>query len=156
MPHSSSEGKDWLAQRIWTSLGLAPRRYSAKPPYKRTAPRILDIGAGSGTYVDLLHRTDPRGRAHPFPHLTAVEVYGPYVDRFGLRRKYDDVIIGDACTIDLPQADVVILQAGFVCQGACRVVEAHCARTGLRCVRLDKACALGFERSLDEALSAAS
>jgi hypothetical protein len=50
----------------------------------------------------------------------------------------------------------VILQPGYVCQGACRVVEAHCARTGLRCERLDKTCALGFERSLEEALSAAS
>ena len=48
----------------------------------------------------------------------------------------------------LAAADLVILQAGYVCQGACSAVEAHCARTGKRCVWLDKPCAIGFARSL--------
>ena len=44
--------------------------------------------------------------------------------------------------------DLVILQAGYVCQRACRAVEAHCTRTGTCCVLLDKPCAQAFARSL--------
>jgi hypothetical protein len=54
----------------------------------------------------------------------------------------------------LAEADLVILQPGYVCQGACHAVEAHCARTGVRCVQLDKACALGFAHTLAEAIAA--
>jgi hypothetical protein len=38
-----------------------------------------------------------------------------------------------------------------VCQGACQAVESHCARSGVRCVQLDKACVIGFARSLEQA-----
>lgn len=48
----------------------------------------------------------------------------------------------------LADADLVILQPGYVCQGACQTVEAHCARFGIRCVQLDKACVNGFASSL--------
>lgn len=109
MPHSSSEGKDWLAQRIWSALGLSPPRFNTTPPYKRVAPRVLDVGPGSGTYAVLLDSKQPRLRSHPFPHLTAIEIYEPYVDRFNLRSKYDEVIVGDARTAEFPTADVVIL-----------------------------------------------
>lgn len=56
------------------------------------SPRtILDIGAGAGTWR----------RLHPHGRWTAVEVWEPYVDRYGLRSLYDDVIVGDARTVDL-------------------------------------------------------
>ena len=55
----------------------------------------------------------------------------------------------------LAGADLVILQPGYVCQGACRVVEAHCHRTGVQLVQLDKACVIGFARMLEQAFAAA-
>ncbi len=90
------------------------------------------------------------GRARQVP------VYRELVERRGGRFAHVDGSGAD-CLADLacalPQADVVILQAGYACHGACSAVEAHCARTGTRYIRLDKACALGFEQSLERALA---
>ena len=92
------------------------------------------------------------GRARQVP------VYRELVERAGGR--FDHVDGADpACLprlrLSLADADLVILQPGYACQGACRAVEQHCARTGVRCVQLDKACALGFAHSLAEALAGA-
>ena len=106
MPYSSNEGKDWLAERIWAALRGAPERADAEG--NRLAPRVLDIGAGSGTYADLLVRTDTGGARH-YPHETAIEIYPRYVHQYRLRRKYDEVIIGDAREVGFPDSDVVIL-----------------------------------------------
>ena len=105
---------------------------SAAPASPLAARRVLCVG----------------GRARQIP------VYRELVERGGGR--FDHVDGADpACLqrlrLSLADADLVILQPGYACQGACRVVEQHCARTGLRCVQLDKACALGFARSLAEA-----
>lgn len=99
MPYSSNEGKDWMAARIWEALRSAPERLGYEG--KLLAPRVLDIGAGSGTYADLL--------GHGGTYLTAIEIHAPYVERFGLRGKYDEVIFGDARTVPFPRAEVVIL-----------------------------------------------
>lgn len=105
MPYSSDEGKRWMCKRIWVALATAPARHEDG---HRLAPRVLDVGAGSGTYADLIASEQACMRTW-MPHLTAVEVHAPYVDRFGLRRKYDEVIIGDARAVAFPAADVVIL-----------------------------------------------
>ena len=55
----------------------------------------------------------------------------------------------------LAEADLVILQPGYACQGACRAVEAHCARHGVRCVQLDKACVNGFAAGLQRGTAGA-
>lgn len=52
---------------------------------------VLDIGAGAGTW----HNWWPHGV------WTAVEIWEPYVERFDLRSRYSNVIIGDAQTVDL-------------------------------------------------------
>lgn len=88
------------------------------------------------------------GRARQMP------VYRELVERGGDR--FDHVDGADpACLprlrLALADTDLVILQPGYACQGACRAVEQHCARTAVRCIQLDKACALGFARSLAEA-----
>lgn len=73
MPYSSTEGKDWLAER-----------------YAQIAPAsVLDVGAGSGTYASILR---PLG---PDAWWEAVEVHRPYVARFDLEAKYDRVYVGD-------------------------------------------------------------
>jgi hypothetical protein len=93
MPYSDPEGKriilDTLAQ---TSIGS-----------------VLDIGAGSGTYARLI-RDDPRFAGSRRPTLTGIEVWAPYVARFGLAELYDSLIVGDVREIDpLPGAEAVIL-----------------------------------------------
>ena len=52
---------------------------------------VLDIGAGVGTW----HRLRPQGT------WTAVEIWEPYVHKYGLRNLYDTVILGDAREVDL-------------------------------------------------------
>lgn len=54
---------------------------------RREFKRVLDIGAGVGTYALM-------GR-FPEQHWTAIEVFEPYVDMFNLRGKYDDVFVDD-------------------------------------------------------------
>lgn len=78
VPHSSREGKEWSAERV---AELAPRR-------------VLDVGAGVGTYLELLRPLLPGS------HWTGVEIHRPYVDRFGLADRYDDVVIGDVRQFD--------------------------------------------------------
>lgn len=106
MPYSSVEGKDWLVAQVWSALRSAPLRHNAETGGV-LAPSVLDIGAGSGTYAELLKRTDPGNIGAV--HAIAVEIHAPYVPRFNLRAKYDEVIVGDARELVLPAADVVIL-----------------------------------------------
>ncbi len=89
MPMSSDEGKPWIRERIWSLAGADP-------------VSVLDIGPGVGTYAKLL-----RGPA--VAHLTGLEVWAPYVETYRLREHYDEIVIGDARTTRLPQADVVVL-----------------------------------------------
>jgi len=76
MPGSSPHGKAWMVERL---MGERPKR-------------VLDIGAGCGTYAQLF-----RAR-WPGSHWTAVEVWEPYVDAYKLREQYDVVHVSDART----------------------------------------------------------
>jgi SAM-dependent methyltransferase len=65
---------------------------------------ILDVGCGAGTYSDLV-----RG-AGMTAELIGIEVWEPYIERFGLATRYDHLIVADVRGLDpLPPADVVIL-----------------------------------------------
>ena len=90
------------------------------------------------------------GRARQIP------VYRELVERGGAGFAHIDGV--DAACLPqlrraLSEADLVILQPGYVCQDACHAVEAHCARAGVRCIQLDKACVLGFAHTLAEAIA---
>jgi hypothetical protein len=52
---------------------------------------ILDIGAGAGTWQTWWR----------FGRWTAVEVFEPYIARFGLAERYAEIIVGDATVCDL-------------------------------------------------------
>lgn len=73
MATSGAEGRDWVYQRI----------------ARTTTPVIVDAGPGEGTYSVLGRhlRLDAK--------WIAVEIHKPYVERYHLEQKYDEVIVGD-------------------------------------------------------------
>ena len=87
MPYSftyfKDEVKEWFIQNVPTSK------------------RILDVGPGMGTYSDLLRSSGYR--------IDAVEIFEPYVDKYGLREKYDNVYVGSIITFDIKDYDFIIL-----------------------------------------------
>lgn len=89
MPTSDREGKGWALDTI---LHINPLT-------------VVDVGAGEGTYYDLA------AYKLPFAHWTAIEVWGPYVNDYGLGQLYDDVIVADARYVvsDVYDADLVIM-----------------------------------------------
>ena len=66
-----------------------------------TSKRILDVGPGIGTYSDLLRSLGYR--------IDAVEIYEPYIEKYNLRDKYDNVFIGSIVTFDINDYDFIIL-----------------------------------------------
>lgn len=74
MPTSAAEGREWVYERIRDT----------------NTPWIIDAGAGEGTYSTLARHTRLDAR------WVGLEIYEPYVDRFLLGQKYDDVLVTDA------------------------------------------------------------
>jgi hypothetical protein len=69
VPTSIDEGKDWSLAR-----------------FERHRPNtVTDIGPGNGTYAKLLRP------AHEGVWWTAVEIHKPYIGRYKLKAKYDEV-----------------------------------------------------------------
>lgn len=80
IPFSDQEGKEWTRDRV-LNLDLC---------------QVWDIGAGSGTYSDLLRKDMPG------VHWTGVEIFPQYVETYGLAGKYDTLYIDDVRTLDFP------------------------------------------------------
>lgn len=74
MPYSSNSGK----QHITNILSRIRK------------DKVLDIGAGSGTYAKMLAGSD----------ITGVEVFEPYVEKFKLNELYTKLILQDARAVD--------------------------------------------------------
>jgi hypothetical protein len=87
MPRSHPEGRDWVVERIAAT----------------TAPIVIDLGPGEGTYSDVA-----RGW-RPDAWWVGVEIWQPYVTRYDLWRKYDAVLIRDARHINFPSSPFVLL-----------------------------------------------
>ena len=82
MPFSSNSGKhliDRAVQRI---------SESSKAPL-----RVLDIGIGSGTYYD---RYVNSWLTKPRTEWTGIEIWYPYIEKYALAGKYDDLRVTDA------------------------------------------------------------
>ena len=77
MPFSSSQGKlffeDWI------------RCFYPE--------RVLDIGAGKGAYASILRKVEAEFERDIT--IDAIEIYEPYIDKFKLTEKYNNVIKGD-------------------------------------------------------------
>lgn len=54
---------------------------------KHNINSVLDVGAGSGTYADMM--------GHLVNRIDAVEIWQPYVEQFNLSDKYDHIIVGN-------------------------------------------------------------
>lgn len=81
MPYSSRRGKDFtreVVERLYVENGQTLK--------------ILDLGAGSGTYPRLFQHS-ALDRQRCLWH--GVEIWAPYVERFGLRELYDTLWIAD-------------------------------------------------------------
>lgn len=65
---------------------------------------ILDVGAGSGTYFNMLN---PLG----YTNIDCVEAFSPYILKFDLKNKYNNIFYGDVTElkIDYSRYDLVIL-----------------------------------------------
>ena len=118
MPMSSSEGKDWIRSHVAALAERAP-------------VSVLDIGPGVGTYAKLL-------AGLPIARMTGVEAWEPYVATYRLREYYDEIIIGDARVVDLPEADVVILGdiVEHMTRDEARELWRRCASAGRQAVFL--------------------
>lgn len=90
MPDSSTHGKFF----IQLVFGVLANYGHAK--------RILDIGCGQGTYVKMRPQ-------QPAQEWIGVEIWGPYIEQFQLREKYDRVIVADAAYLDFAQVGAVDL-----------------------------------------------
>ena len=86
MPHSYDFFKDDIKK--WFIANV--------PKHKR----ILDVGPGVGTYSNLL-------RSHGY-RIDAVEIYAPYIKKYDLISKYDNVFVGDICKFDFKDYDFII------------------------------------------------
>lgn len=86
---SSGEGKSWVRDRVAALTATGP-------------VSVLDIGPGVGTYAKLF-------AGLPISHITGLEVWEPYVETYRLHDYYDDIVIGDARSVELPAADVIVL-----------------------------------------------
>ncbi len=73
---------------------------------RREFKKVLDIGAGVGTYALM-------GR-FPDQHWTAVEVFEPYVDMFNLNGKYDAVFVDDIRTANIVDDFNLIIAADML------------------------------------------
>jgi SAM-dependent methyltransferase len=75
MPKSNYGGKSssrWLLKHLHRSAPLS---------------RVLDVGPGQGIYVQMMRQ--------PGQHWIGVEAWGPYIQKFDLKRQYDEVIVSD-------------------------------------------------------------
>lgn len=63
--------------------------------------KILDVGPYDGRWSDRLRKQ--------FHHIDAVEAFEPYVDRFGLKEKYENIFISDVLEFEFDYYDIIIM-----------------------------------------------
>ena len=88
MPGSSIEGKELSMQ--WIRI-LKPET-------------ILDVGAGMGWYEDFIKRNKIN-----YKKLDAIEVWEPYIEKYNLKARYDNVFNIDAREWNNWKYDLIIL-----------------------------------------------
>lgn len=92
MPWSADENRDWLLDHIYPG------------------DKVLDVGAGAGIWADLIRSQ----RKIPQENIDAVEIFEPYIERFGLNQKYGKIYLGDFMDLAIPHNTYDILILGDV------------------------------------------
>ena len=85
MPWSNPENQQWVLNKV---TQLQPKT-------------IIDVGAGSGTYVKLL-------RPYIQSHYVAVEIFKDYITEYKLKELYDEVWVEDIRNYNSLTADLII------------------------------------------------
>jgi len=85
---SDPTNKPWTAEKI---AELSPST-------------ILDCGAGAGIYLSLI-----REKLGKEAHVTALEIWRPYIDEFNIESRYDALVEEDLRNVDNFNYDLVIL-----------------------------------------------
>lgn len=93
MPRSDKEGKNEIAEwcRELTDI-----------------KKIVDIGAGSGTYAKMFRKL----RLFQDATLVGIEAWEPYIEEYALKERYHEVILSDVRKVDfsaLAPFDLVIM-----------------------------------------------
>jgi len=89
MPYSSDSGKAFIDRSIAKLKRFAPKLF--QDDFVAPGPvSVLDIGAGSGTYLNRYKNKLIHGK------FIGVEIWEPYVEQFKLREKYDELFVCDA------------------------------------------------------------
>lgn len=66
-----------------------------------TSKKILDVGPGEGTYSKLIREIGYQ--------MDCIEIHEPYIAKFNLREKYDNVYNGNIVNFDISKYDFIIL-----------------------------------------------
>ncbi len=88
MPHSAP----WLKDDLFREIA---KRFDR-------ATSIVDVGAGDG-------KTGEKLKEMGSSNVTAIEVWAPYVERFGLKDIYDEVLVGNAMDFCFKDWELAIL-----------------------------------------------
>lgn len=91
MPYSDPANKTWTMEAIGR-LNLVGDPVT-----------VLDVGTGAGVYADML-----RNSYEHDVHITGIEAWHAYYDRFGLLAKYDAMSLRDARWVTNWRYDLVI------------------------------------------------
>jgi SAM-dependent methyltransferase len=91
MPWSADENRDFLLDHVGPN------------------DRVLDVGAGAGIWADLLAGAGLQRR-----NVHAVEIFEPYIERFGLDQRYGKVYLGDFMDLAIPHNTYNVLILGDV------------------------------------------
>jgi hypothetical protein len=75
MPWSVGQGREFLKE--WITI------------FKDQIKTVIDIGPGAGAYAKLIRELNFR------PYLIGIEIFAPYVERFGLIQLYNEVLVYD-------------------------------------------------------------
>lgn len=87
MPYSYPFFKQEIREHILNELNFIPNA------------KVLDVGAGAGTYADLI----------PELKMDALEIFPRYIEQFNLQEKYNTIHIGDIVNFDFRDYDYLIL-----------------------------------------------
>lgn len=90
MPASDGSLRPWTLETLSACSDLAG--------YKT----VVDVGAGVGLWQRFLKRHTPNA------YWVAVEIWGPYVEQYKLRERYDETVIADIRHMLLYEADLYI------------------------------------------------